>query len=101
MEIEENIYLQYFIGYSSFSPDPPFDPSLFVEIRKRLGDEQIIAINEKIIAISVQKAQVIEEKNNPSISSPETAQQRSDPLPETKKMNESGQMPKPSVDADV
>ncbi len=50
-QISENIYMQYFLGYSSFSDRPPFDPSLFVEFRKRLGLEQINAINEKIVCI--------------------------------------------------
>jgi len=36
--IQENPYLQYFIGYEEFSHKRPFDPSLFVTIRKRLGD---------------------------------------------------------------
>ncbi|MCO5230342.1 MAG: transposase [Chitinophagales bacterium] len=40
-QISENIYMQYFLGYSSFSDLPPFDASLFVEIRKRLGIEAI------------------------------------------------------------
>ena len=48
-QIQENVYMQYFIGYSNFSNAAPFDPSLFVEIRKRLGMEQINAINERII----------------------------------------------------
>lgn len=52
LQIQENMYMQYFIGYSSFSPDPPFDPSLFVELRKRLGIEQINQINEKILGLS-------------------------------------------------
>jgi len=52
LQIQENMYMQYFIGYSSFSPEPPFDPSLFVEFRKRLGIEQINSINEKILGLS-------------------------------------------------
>jgi hypothetical protein len=52
LQIQENIYMQYFIGYSSFSNEPPFDPSLFVEFRKRLGIEQINQINEKILGLS-------------------------------------------------
>lgn len=52
-QITENVYMQYFLGYSSFSTTPPFDPSLFVEIRKRLGAEWINEINEKIIALKV------------------------------------------------
>jgi len=52
LQIQENIYMQYFIGYSSFSKEEPFDPSLFVEFRKRLGIEQINAINDKILGLS-------------------------------------------------
>ncbi len=51
-QISENMYLQYFLGYSGFSPEPPFDPSLFVEFRKRLGDEVIAKMNERIISLS-------------------------------------------------
>ena len=48
LQIQENMYMQYFLGYSSFSSEAPFDSSLFVEIRKRLGVDQLNAINEKI-----------------------------------------------------
>ena len=47
-QIAENMYMQYFLGYSSFNPEPPFDASLFVEFRSRMGMEQINAINERI-----------------------------------------------------
>lgn len=50
-QISENIYMQYFLGYSSFCDTPPFDASLFVEFRKRLGLEQINALNERIAQI--------------------------------------------------
>jgi hypothetical protein len=50
-QIAENMYMQYFLGYSSFNPEPPFDASLFVEFRTRMGLEQINAINEKIHAL--------------------------------------------------
>ena len=43
-QISENIYMQYFWGYSSFDPIPPFDASLFVEFRKRLGIESVNAM---------------------------------------------------------
>jgi hypothetical protein len=48
-QIQENMYMQYFLGYSSFSDEEPFDPSLFVDFRKRLGIDQINEINEKIL----------------------------------------------------
>lgn len=37
--IQENPYLQYFLGFSEFSHAKPFDASLFVTIRKRLGHD--------------------------------------------------------------
>jgi len=43
--------MQYFLGYPSFTNETPFDASLFVEYRKRLGMENLNAINEKIIAL--------------------------------------------------
>lgn len=52
MHIQENIYMQYFLGYSSFSPEEPFDSSLFVEFRKRLGMEQVNQINDIITQLS-------------------------------------------------
>jgi hypothetical protein len=51
-QIQENMYMQYFIGYTGFSDEVPFDPSLFVNFRKRLGIEQINAINEKILGLN-------------------------------------------------
>src|SRR6476469_871164 len=51
LQIQENMYMQYFIGYSSFSNQVPFDASLFVDIRKRLTLEHINEINEKILGI--------------------------------------------------
>src|SRR3982751_1250229 len=57
-QIQENMYMQYFLGFSSFSDEEPFDPSLFVEFRERLGIEQINAINEKILNLSIAKQEV-------------------------------------------
>ena len=54
LQVSENVYMQYFLGYSSFNPDTPFDASLFVEIRKRLGADAVNVLNEKIIAIKRQ-----------------------------------------------
>ncbi|MEI7726707.1 MAG: IS5 family transposase, partial [Bacteroidota bacterium] len=55
LQIQENMYMQYFIGYSSFSTEPLFDPSLFVDFRKRLGIDQINFINEAILGLSHSK----------------------------------------------
>lgn len=51
LQIQENVYMQHFIGFSSFSQDAVFDASLFVELRKRLGADQINEINESIMGL--------------------------------------------------
>ncbi|MEX0994971.1 MAG: IS5 family transposase [Balneolaceae bacterium] len=52
--IAENLYLQYFCGLKSFQTQPPFDPSLFVDIRKRMGAACFDAFNDAVIARSQQ-----------------------------------------------
>jgi len=65
LQIQENMYMQYFIGYTSYSNEVPFDSSLFVEIRKRLGKELINEINEKIVEIAEQKMAESKRKDPP------------------------------------
>ena len=50
-QMRENMYMQYFLGYTSFTTEAPFDPSLFVEFRKNLGMDNLNAINERIVAM--------------------------------------------------
>ena len=50
-QISENIYMQYFLGYSSFTNEAPYDPSLLTDFRKRLGMDQVNAINERIVSL--------------------------------------------------
>lgn len=47
--ISENPCMQYLIGLPGFQQKPPFDPSLMVHFRKRLGPEVLSQINEWII----------------------------------------------------
>jgi len=47
--IKENIYLQYFCGLKSFTTKALFDPSLFVDIRKRLGGKEFDEFNQLVI----------------------------------------------------
>ena len=63
-QIQENMYMQYFLGFSSFSDEEPFDASLFVEFRKRLGLEQLNAINEKILKLAIAAQQKEASANN-------------------------------------
>lgn len=50
-QIRENAYLQYFIGLETFMPAPPFDSSLFVEIRHKRTPDLQQRISEKLFGI--------------------------------------------------
>jgi len=43
--ITESPYLQFFIGLSGYQPLPPFDPSMMVHFRKRIGPDLIKVCN--------------------------------------------------------
>ncbi len=45
------MYMQYFLGYSSFTAGVPFDASLFVDLRERIGQDLLNAINERIVTL--------------------------------------------------
>lgn len=47
-QITENPYLQYFLGYESFLLEEPFDSSMLVHFRKRLGKNILTEVNEAI-----------------------------------------------------
>jgi len=51
LSIGENPYMQYFIGLDAFSPDPPFVPTLFVELRKKLGSDSFDRFSEILMKI--------------------------------------------------
>ncbi|NOX64643.1 MAG: IS5 family transposase [Chlorobi bacterium] len=62
--IQENIYMQYFVGLSGFTTDPVFAPSLFVEIRKRIGNKEFDLLNVELIkSLSQQKDERHNKKN--------------------------------------
>jgi IS5 family transposase len=69
-QISENIYMQYFLGYQTFSSEPPFDASLFVEFRKRLGMETINLINERIVQLRNKDANEDESNSQEPDSTP-------------------------------
>ncbi len=48
-QIQENMYLQYFVGLSSFTTKAPFDPSLMVSIRYRLGQDVMEEFNQLVL----------------------------------------------------
>lgn len=49
MQIQENPYLQFFVGLPGFQTKQPFAPSLFVEIRRRMGVEAFKQFEQAIV----------------------------------------------------
>jgi len=49
--IEENPYMQFFLGLDTFSPEPLFSPTLFVELRKKLGKSTFDAFTDVLIHV--------------------------------------------------
>jgi transposase, IS5 family len=66
-EIRENPYLQYFLGYEEFSHKAPFDPSLFVTLRERLGveafEKMTRAFIERVEAVEKPKTSKVDKKD--------------------------------------
>jgi len=50
LQIQENPYLQYFLGFPEYLDEVPFDPSLMVHFRKRFDKEDLAKINEAIVS---------------------------------------------------
>ncbi len=66
-QIQENMYLQYFVGLSSFTTTEPFDPSLMVTIRYRLGQDVMEDFNHLVL----QEAGIITSPSKDNGSSPD------------------------------
>ena len=49
--IEENPYMQYFLGLDEFAPSPLFSPTLFVEWRKKLGNDTFNEFSDVLLTI--------------------------------------------------
>ncbi len=58
-QIRENPYLQYFPGFPEYRDEIPFDPSMFVHFRKRLDQDVIKQVNERIVELATKSS-----KNN-------------------------------------
>jgi len=55
IQIRENHYLQYFIGLPEYQDEEPFNPSMMVYFRKRLGDDILNEVNEMICSAETKK----------------------------------------------
>lgn len=64
--IQESHYLQYFIGYEVYKDEKPFDASLMVHFRKRLGAKILAEVNELVLAKTAKATEEKEPKDPPS-----------------------------------
>jgi len=55
--IQENPYLQFFVGLEEFTQERPFDASLMVDFRKRFGEKGIQRMAEAIALASLREAE--------------------------------------------
>jgi hypothetical protein len=74
-QIQENPYLQYFVGLTGYQMAAPFAPSLFVEIRKRMGQGVFEVFQGAII-------DAVEEVKAKKKSQSQTRQSQSEQPPE-------------------
>ncbi|RLJ17275.1 IS5 family transposase [bacterium endosymbiont of Escarpia laminata] len=79
-QIQENPYLQYFVGLPGYQMEAPFSPSLFVEIRKRMGQEVFEVFHGAIIDSleSVKSKRKSNAQNLPQSGTVERSQEQDD-----------------------
>ena len=63
--IQENPYMQFFIGLEEFTDEPAFDASLMVDFRKRFGEAGLARISEAV-ALAQMAAKPHEQANGSS-----------------------------------
>ncbi len=64
LQIQENPYLQYFLGLQAYRTDWVFVPSLFVDIRKRLGIDKFNDMTDTLIEKVFPDEEETEKTNN-------------------------------------
>lgn len=52
LSISENPYMQFFLGLETYRPKQLFSPTLFVELRKRLGEKTFDEFSRTLITLS-------------------------------------------------
>ncbi len=54
-QIKENPYLQYFLGMAEYSSQAPFEASMLVHFRQRIGEGIVNKINRRIVERNIEK----------------------------------------------
>ncbi len=61
-QIQENPYLQYFIGMAAYTSEEPFDPSMMVHFRERINKDLVNKINQTMVKNLREKQEEPEKK---------------------------------------
>ena len=61
-QVQENPYLQYFVGLTGYTTKKPFTPSLFVKIRARMGSDIFDVFQKAVIEAVARKGAAIADK---------------------------------------
>lgn len=64
LQIAENPYLQYFLGFSEYKDEAPFDHSLMTHFRKRFDKDTLRDINESIVRNALEQDDLKQEKTH-------------------------------------
>lgn len=86
LQIQENPYLQYFVGLPGYQATAPFAPSLLVEIRKRMGEAVFEGFHQAIIEAHEGKKPV---RPEPQAPTDEAQRSESEAEPTEEKPNDS------------
>lgn len=57
-QISENIYMQYFVGLRTFSPAPLFVPEVLVSVRKKLGEDGAVLMNDIMLKAAAESGAI-------------------------------------------
>ncbi len=63
LQIAENPYLQYFLGFSEYKDEVPFDHSLMTHFRKRFDKDTLADINESIVRKALEPGEEPKDKS--------------------------------------
>ena len=64
LQIAENPYLQYFLGFSEYKDEVPFDHSLMTHFRKRFNKNTLAEINESIVRNATEPDEQLQDKSS-------------------------------------
>lgn len=65
LSISENPYMQFFLGLETYRPKQLFSPTLFVELRKRLGEDTFGEFSRTLITLSEDRQPASDAKDTP------------------------------------